>query len=225
MPFSSKAFALSILLLAVPLAPPSFSAPAPIVEAKRLEAKVLGLIRARRFTEALPLAKRALKIRERALGADHQSLVLFLNRLAFIHTTQKNSKEASAFRARAMEMQKKLAARRRAVRAKIGEAKRLNEKAGRLYGAGHYKKTEPLLRRSLGIRENTLGPRHPDVAQSLENYAALLRKTGRATEASKMVARAKAIRAAMTEAPSVEDNDRDSDAGDETFHPAKTFQR
>jgi len=39
------------------------------------------------------------------------------------------------------------------------------------------------------------------------------------------VARAKAIRAAMTEAPSVEDNDRDSDAGDETFHPAKTLQR
>ena len=44
------------------------------------------------------------------------------------------------------------------------------------------------------IREKALGPEHPNVAQSLENYAALLRKTGRATEASKMEARAEAIR-------------------------------
>jgi len=33
------------------------------------------------------------------------------------------------------------------------------------------------------------------VAQSLENYAALLRETGRAKKAAKMEARAKAIRA------------------------------
>jgi len=33
------------------------------------------------------------------------------------------------------------------------------------------------------------------VAQSLENYAALLRETGRADEAAEMEARAKAIRA------------------------------
>ena len=33
------------------------------------------------------------------------------------------------------------------------------------------------------------------MAQSLENYAALLRKTERSTEATKMEARAKAIRA------------------------------
>ncbi len=42
--------------------------------------------------------------------------------------------------------------------------------------------------------EKALGPKHPDVAQSLENYAALLRKNGRTAEADKMAARAKAIR-------------------------------
>ena len=36
---------------------------------------------------------------------------------------------------------------------------------------------------------------HPDVAQNLETYADLLRKTGRADEAAEMEARAKAIRA------------------------------
>ncbi len=49
--------------------------------------------------------------------------------------------------------------------------------------------------RSLAIREKALGPEHPDVATSLENYAALLRATGRSAEAGKMEARAKEIRA------------------------------
>ena len=49
--------------------------------------------------------------------------------------------------------------------------------------------------RSLAIKEKVLGPEHPSVATSLENYAALLRETGRADEAAEMEARAKAIRA------------------------------
>jgi tetratricopeptide (TPR) repeat protein len=65
-----------------------------------------------------------------------------------------------------------------------------------LYKAqGNYAEAEPLFQRSLAIREQALGPEHPDVATSLENYAALLRETGRADEAAEMEARAKAIRA------------------------------
>ncbi len=51
------------------------------------------------------------------------------------------------------------------------------------------------LDRSLVIRKKTLGPRHPLVAQSLENYTALVRETGRSAKATEMEARAKAIRA------------------------------
>ncbi len=58
-----------------------------------------------------------------------------------------------------------------------------------------YAKAEPLYKRSRAIREKTLGPEHPGVATSLENYAALLRQTARADEAERMEARAKAIRA------------------------------
>ena len=45
------------------------------------------------------------------------------------------------------------------------------------------------------IRGKTLDPEYPNVGTSLENYAALLRKTGRDAEATRMEARAKAIRA------------------------------
>ncbi len=65
-----------------------------------------------------------------------------------------------------------------------------------LYRAqARYAEAEPLYKRALAIREKALRPEHPNVAKSLENYAALLRKTGRSTEAIKMKARAKAIRA------------------------------
>ena len=50
------------------------------------------------------------------------------------------------------------------------------------------------MKRALAIREWALGPEHPAVATSLENYATLLRNTGRAAEAAEMEARAKAIR-------------------------------
>lgn len=43
--------------------------------------------------------------------------------------------------------------------------------------------------------EKTLGPDHPAVATTLENYAVLLWKTNREAEAATMAARAKAVRA------------------------------
>ncbi len=53
---------------------------------------------------------------------------------------------------------------------------------------------EPLYKRSLAISEKALGAEHPDVAASLENYSALLRKTGRVGEAARMERRAEKMR-------------------------------
>ena len=47
----------------------------------------------------------------------------------------------------------------------------------------------------MAILEKALGPEHVQVATVLENYAALLHKLNRESEADKMEARAKAIRA------------------------------
>ncbi len=63
------------------------------------------------------------------------------------------------------------------------------------YIQGRHAEAEPLYKRALAIREKSLGPKHPNVATSLENYAARVRATGRTAEAEKMEARAKAIRA------------------------------
>ena len=71
----------------------------------------------------------------------------------------------------------------------------LNE-LGLVYRAqGKYAEAEPLFKRALAILDRALGPKHPDVALVLKNYAALLRKTGHSGEATMMGLRAKAIRA------------------------------
>jgi hypothetical protein len=60
---------------------------------------------------------------------------------------------------------------------------------------GQYAQAAPLFRRIIAIREAQLGSDHPDVAKALEEYAALLRKSGQAAEATSFEMRAKAIRA------------------------------
>ena len=75
-----------------------------------------------------------------------------------------------------------------------------NDLAALYYDQGKYAKAEPLQRHALLIYEKALGPDHPEVATSLENFAALLRQTERADEAEKTKARANAIRAKHAEA-------------------------
>ena len=48
---------------------------------------------------------------------------------------------------------------------------------------GQYAKAEPLYQRALAIWEKALGPEHPELLKSLENYAVLLRDIGRPKEA------------------------------------------
>ena len=78
----------------------------------------------------------------------------------------------------------------------FSEAARLLNQAGvYLYEHGRYTEAEPFYERALAIREKALGPEHPDVATTLENYASLLRKMDRSQEAEPLESRARAIRA------------------------------
>ena len=59
---------------------------------------------------------------------------------------------------------------------------------------GQYAEAEPLFRRALAIREQALGPDHPDTATSLNNLADLYDSQGRYAEAEPLYRRALAIR-------------------------------
>jgi tetratricopeptide (TPR) repeat protein len=77
----------------------------------------------------------------------------------------------------------------------------LNNLAAVYRAQGKYAQAEPLYQRALGIYETALGPEHPHVADTLENYADLLRKMERDAEAEEMEKRAKAIRAKHAQEP------------------------
>ena len=70
----------------------------------------------------------------------------------------------------------------------------LNNLAGLYRAQGRHGEAEPLYKRALDIREKALGPEHPLVALNLEIYAALLRKMGRDSEATRMETLGKAMR-------------------------------
>jgi tetratricopeptide (TPR) repeat protein len=69
----------------------------------------------------------------------------------------------------------------------------LNEAADIAFTVGRYREAEPLLQRSLAIREKALGPDHPDVAQSLNNLAQLYWAQGAYAKAEPLYQRSLAI--------------------------------
>jgi tetratricopeptide (TPR) repeat protein/CHAT domain-containing protein len=73
------------------------------------------------------------------------------------------------------------------------EAAVLNAEAVRLYQVGKHLEAEPLLKRSLALREKALGPQHHDVGLSLNNLAVLYRAQGRYAEAELPFKRSLAI--------------------------------
>ncbi len=59
---------------------------------------------------------------------------------------------------------------------------------------GQFDRAEPMFKRALAIAERSLGSQHSMVALLSENYAQLLRKTGRDEAAAVLAARAAEIR-------------------------------
>jgi tetratricopeptide (TPR) repeat protein len=78
--------------------------------------------------------------------------------------------------------------------AALAEATRLDAIVDRLYDNGKYQDGIPLAERSLALRETARGPRHPDVAQSLNNLAMLYAAQGMYAKAEPLLARALDIR-------------------------------
>jgi len=76
----------------------------------------------------------------------------------------------------------------------IQEATRLGILAAKLYSEGKFQEAFPLVEQTLALREKALGPRHPDVAKSLNNLAGLYQAQGAYTKAEALFVRALDIR-------------------------------
>ena len=135
-------------------------------EAERLTADVMKLYREGKFAEAIPPAKRALEIREKALGKDHQQVAQAANNLGTIYVRSGEQEKAESLFKRALKIYEKALGAESAQLTPV-----LNNLASVYYVKTDYSKAITLYQRVLSIKEKTLGSEHREVADALFNLA------------------------------------------------------
>ena len=156
--------------------------------AEQLTTQVEELYRQGRYEEAIPLAERALAIREKTLAPEHPDTAAAANNLAVLY------KATGAYSKAEPLFQQALAINEKALGPEHPDtAKSLNNLAGLYWETGAYSKAEPLLRRALAIKERAFGPEHPATALALNNLAGLYWETGADAKAEPLLRRALAI--------------------------------
>ena len=126
-----------------------------------------------RYSDALPLAIKALDLGEGEFGSDHPTIADLVDDLAQVHFRLGHYSDAEPLFKRALKINEgALGAEHPDV------AKSLNNLALLYEAQGHYALAEPLYKRSLAISEKALGPEHPDVGQGLSNLAGLYQAQG-----------------------------------------------
>jgi tetratricopeptide (TPR) repeat protein len=126
-----------------------------------------------RHAGAEPLCRRALAIREKALGTEHSDTAASVNNLAELLRAKGDHDGAEPLHRRALEIWEKVLGPEHP-----NTGTSLHNLAMVLEAKGDYDAAEPLCRRALEISEKVLGPEHPDTAGSVMNLAMLLRAKG-----------------------------------------------
>ncbi|XYI00859.1 CHAT domain-containing protein [Sorangium sp. So ce1128] len=154
-------------------------------EAERLNRDAMVLHGEGRIDAAIPLAERALAIREKALGRDHPAVATSLNDLAALYHAKGDYGRAEPLLVRALAIQEKALEKDHPdVAASLGNL------AALYHAQGDYGRARPLYERALAIHEKTLGQEHPDVARTRTALAMLRLSRGDVPEAVRGLARA-----------------------------------
>ena len=135
-----------------------------LVEARQLSQRVVVLAAEKKYDEALPLAKRALELREKKLGKEHPSVGDALENLAYLYQQKGKYSEAESLYKRRLSIAEKAFGR---------DSLRLTSTLGQLawlsYALRDNGRAEELFVRALLITEKALGPNHAETARALFN--------------------------------------------------------
>jgi len=123
--------------------------------------------------ELRAICERALRIKERVLGADSPGYATSLHNLAFTYYYEGDYARAESLNRKALEIRERhLGANH------VDVAASLVSLAATRSEQGDHTAAKPLLDRALMIRESALGPDHPDVAETLNALAVILNRMG-----------------------------------------------
>jgi TonB family protein len=160
-----------------------------LAEASRLSGQVVSLHNQGKFDEALPLAKRALEIREKELGSEHQLVGQSLKNIASLYFAKKQYAQAAKLYQRTLSVYEKVFGPDDTRTADI-----LDILGWSSYGDGDTSKAERCLQRALTIREKALGLESKDVGETLYVLGQFYQKLGNAGKAVALYKRAIPIR-------------------------------
>ncbi|HEV7859187.1 MAG TPA: tetratricopeptide repeat protein [Pyrinomonadaceae bacterium] len=165
------------------------AAVAELEEAKRLSLTVVKLYGEGKYDEALKPARRALEIREKILGPDHELVTSAVGNLASVYMSLGDFKEAEPLYQRLLpEYEKQNGAESQVI------AQMLEVLAFLRYTKADKAKAEEYYQRALAIREKLSGPMSQEVAQTLYNLAEFYQATENFKKAEPLYQRALAIR-------------------------------
>lgn len=141
-----------------------------------------------RFSEAEPLYRHSLVIREQDRGPEHRDVAQCLSNIASLYKAQGRYSEMEPLVKRSMAILEK------ALGTEDPDFAVTVEDLAVLYRTqGRYVEAEPLFKRALAIREKALGSEHMVVAASFNNLAVLYDQQGRYAEAELLYRRALTI--------------------------------
>lgn len=156
-----------------------------LAEASRLSAQVVSLHNQGKHDDALPLARRALEIREKQLGSEHQLVGDALKNIASLYFAKKQYGEAAKLYQRTLSVYEKVFGTDDTRTADI-----LDNLGWSSYGAGDTGKAQRCLQRALTIREKALGPESKRVGETLYVLGQFYQKLGNAGKAVELYKRA-----------------------------------
>jgi CHAT domain-containing protein/Tfp pilus assembly protein PilF len=137
-------------------------------EAVELSRRVHDLNAAGQSREALPLAEKALKIRQEILGMEHADTAISNNILGSVYIGLGEYAKAEPLYRRALEVQRKVLRENHP-----DYLVSLNGLACLYLFEGDYRRAEPLYRQALEIEKKVLGENHPCYVASLHGLACL----------------------------------------------------
>jgi CHAT domain-containing protein/Tfp pilus assembly protein PilF len=148
--------------------------------------KVIELIRAGKYNEALPLAQTMVADQEKRPPS--RDLAGALNNLAEVYSGMGRDAEAEPLYKRALGVMEKSGGLD-----SVDMAPELTNLAALYERQSRYAEAEPLFKRALALREKARPPGHPDIGQSLNNLATLYERQDRHADSEPLFKRALAI--------------------------------
>jgi len=159
-----------------------------LARANALDQQIMQLYREGRYEDAIPLARDALAIYEKARGPEHPDVAISLNNLAAMYFSQGSYAKAEPLFKRSLAIYEKARGPEHP-----DVASSLRNLARMYFSEGRYAEAEPLYKSSLAIWEKARGPESAEVAASLDNLAQLYDTQGRYPEAEPLFKRSLAI--------------------------------